>query len=203
LRYRPDIDGLRAVAVVPVVFFHLGMEPFSGGYVGVDVFFVISGFLITSLIFPEMRRGEFSIWKFYERRVRRIFPALFAVVGVSTIAAAWLFLPLEFEEYSQSLAATTLFGSNILFWSQADYFDAPAELKPLLHTWSLAVEEQFYIFFPPFLFVLQRTFQSRTNLILWLCFAASLAASMWGMLNIPRPPSTSHPSEPGSYSWGR
>ena len=113
MRYRPDIDGLRAVAVLPVVLYHAGLWPFSGGFVGVDVFFVISGYLITGLIAEEMRQGRFAVVSFYERRIRRIFPALFAVVLVCCVVAALLYLPGEFKEFSQSLVATTLFVSNV------------------------------------------------------------------------------------------
>lgn len=147
-KYRADIDGLRAIAVVPVVLFHAKVPGFSGGFVGVDVFFVISGYLITSIIFTEISQARFSILSFYERRIRRILPALFAVLIGSGIAAYFLLLPEEMKAFGRSVVATTLFASNLLFWREADYFDATAETKPLLHTWSLAVEEQFYIFFP-------------------------------------------------------
>src|SRR6056297_1339994 len=148
MQYRPEIDGLRAVAVVPVILFHAGFALFSGGYVGVDVFFVISGYLITSLILEDLDRGTFSLLHFYERRARRIFPALFLVVA-ACIPFAWaLMLPDQLKDFSQSVAAVILFSSNVLFWQESGYFDGAAELKPLLHTWSLAVEEQFYIVFP-------------------------------------------------------
>lgn len=147
--YRADIDGLRAVAVLLVLLFHLDVETLSGGFVGVDIFFVISGYLITQIILSELARGDFSIWRFYERRIRRIFPALFAMIAVTTAFAYWLLLPIDFKNFGQSVAAATLFSSNLLFIFEAGYFDADAELKPLLHTWSLAVEEQFYLIFPP------------------------------------------------------
>ena len=127
---------MRAVAVVPVVLFHAGIELFSGGYVGVDVFFVISGYLITALIVPEVRSGAFSYRDFYERRIRRLFPALFAVLAVSCVAAAWLLMPFELEDFGQSVATTSLFSANFLFLSEEGYFEGPAEQKPLLHTWS-------------------------------------------------------------------
>ena len=149
--YRADIDGLRAVAIVPVVLFHAGASAFSGGFVGVDVFFVISGFLITGLIRHEIDTGTFSLANFYERRVRRLFPALFAMLAVVTVLAAWLLLPADFADYAKSVLATSLFASNFLFWQEAGYFGRAAEEIPLLHTWSLAVEEQFYILFPLFL----------------------------------------------------
>ena len=149
--YRADIDGLRAVAIVPVVLFHAGIAAFGGGFVGVDVFFVISGFLITGLIRHELDRGTFSIAGFYERRVRRLFPALFAMLLVVSACAAWLLLPADLVDYAKSVLATSLFASNFLFWQEAGYFGRAAEDIPLLHTWSLAVEEQFYILFPLFL----------------------------------------------------
>jgi peptidoglycan/LPS O-acetylase OafA/YrhL len=146
--YRPEINGLRSFAVLPVIFFHAGFSLFSGGYVGVDVFFVISGFLITTIILEEMRVGRFSIINFYERRARRILPALFFVMLVS-IPFAWALLsPSDLQDFAQSLVAIALFGSNFLFWQESGYFDTAAELKPMLHTWSLAVEEQYYVLFP-------------------------------------------------------
>lgn len=146
--YRREIDGLRAVAVVPVILFHTEFSWFGGGYVGVDVFFVISGFLITSIILAECEAGTFTIAGFYERRARRILPALFFVM-FCTIPFAWLWMPpSQLMQYSDSLVATALFCSNYLFWSEVGYFAAEAAEKPLLHTWSLAIEEQFYLFFP-------------------------------------------------------
>ena len=156
LGYRPEIDGLRTVAVVPVVLFHAGFSVFAGGFVGVDVFFVISGYLITTIILRECAQGEFSILRFYERRARRILPALFLVMACSLPVAWWLLFPTHFVDYGESLAATSVFSSNILFWKERGYFGTVAELKPLLHTWSLAVEEQFYIIFPLGVVVLWR-----------------------------------------------
>lgn len=178
LKYRPDVDGLRAVAVLPVLFFHVGVPGTAGGYVGVDVFFVISGFLITSILHQEMGRGGFSIARFYERRIRRLWPALVVVVAVSTIAAYRLLLPTALKDFGQSLVAVTFFASNILFYGEAGYFDGPAELKPLLHTWSLAVEEQFYLFFPPFLFVIHRYARRILVPALGISFILSLALSI-------------------------
>lgn len=166
MRYRADIDGLRAFAVLPVVFFHAGSEIFSGGFVGVDIFFVISGYLITSIIVQEVGEGRFSILNFYERRIRRIFPALFTVIFFSGVAAYFILMPDSFQEFSDSVVATSLFASNILFWLDTGYFAATAESKPLLHTWSLAVEEQFYIFFPLLLVFSYRHFKERWGLIL-------------------------------------
>ena len=161
VRYRPDIDGLRAIAVVPVVLYHAGVSLFGGGFVGVDVFFVISGFLITGLILDDILRGEFSIVRFYERRVRRIFPALFVVMGVCAAVAALVFGPREFAALGDSVTAATLFTSNLLFWRDSGYFAIDSERLPLLHTWSLAVEEQFYLFFPPLLLLLVKIGRAR------------------------------------------
>ena len=174
--YRPDIDGLRALAVLPVVFYHAGLG-LTGGFVGVDVFFVISGFLITSLIQKDLERGRFTLAGFYERRVRRIFPALFAVIAPCFVAAWLLFLPPEFAQFAKSAMTTALFSSNILFFLEAGYFDSEALLKPLLHTWSLAVEEQFYIFFPIILMVLYSISRRWLLVAIGLMCAASLAAS--------------------------
>jgi len=148
MNYRREIDGLRALAVMPVILFHAGFDTFSGGYVGVDVFFVISGYLITSLILAEKQAGSFSLINFYERRARRILPALFLVM-FACIPFAWLWLiPGDMADFSKSLTYVSVFASNILFYKQSGYFDTASELKPLLHTWSLAVEEQYYLIFP-------------------------------------------------------
>ena len=155
-QYRPDIDGLRAVAVLSVVLYHAGVPFLPGGYVGVDIFFVISGYLITRIITREIVEDRFSLLTFYERRTRRIFPALFAMLAACVVAASLITLPGEFQDFGNSLAAATLFVSNIFFWQTADYFAGPAHLKPLLHTWSLAVEEQFYIVLPLLLLALTR-----------------------------------------------
>jgi len=151
MRYRPEVDGLRAIAVAAVILFHAGFSLFSGGFVGVDVFFVISGFLITSIIVEELKADRFSVIRFYERRARRILPALFTVMAACVPFAYHLLSPDDLKDFAQSLAAICLFASNVLFWGESGYFDAQAELKPLLHTWSLAVEEQFYVVFPLFL----------------------------------------------------
>lgn len=145
--YRPDIDGLRALAILPVLLFHAKLGC-PGGFVGVDIFFVISGFLISSLILKELGDGTFSLISFWERRIRRIFPAL-ALVVLATLAAGWyLFLPDDFESLGKSVIAQAMLLSNVFFYRQAGYFDTASDTKPLLHTWSLAVEEQFYLLFP-------------------------------------------------------
>jgi peptidoglycan/LPS O-acetylase OafA/YrhL len=156
VKYRPDIDGLRAIAILAVVLFHLNPKLVPGGYVGVDVFFVIPGYLITSIIYREICTGEFSLSRFYERRIRRLFPALLVVVTVSFVVAWIGLLPADFRKLSEALAATSLFIANLYFWKNTDYFSDPADSLPLLHTWSLAVEEQFYIFFPLVLILILR-----------------------------------------------
>ncbi|HPQ96790.1 MAG TPA: acyltransferase, partial [Thiolinea sp.] len=148
MQYRKEIDGLRALAVVPVVLFHAGVPGFGGGFVGVDVFFVISGYLITTLLLEALVQGDFSLVSFYERRARRILPALFLMLLVCLPPAWWLLLPHELAGFGRSLVAVALFSSNILFWQESGYFAPDAELVPLLHTWSLALEEQFYLLFP-------------------------------------------------------
>ncbi len=185
MNYSPTIDGLRAVAIVPVVLFHAGFQVFSGGYVGVDIFFVISGYLITSLIYVELRDGRFSILRFYERRVRRIFPALFFLFIVCVVVCWSVFLPQDFESFGRSLAASSIFLSNVLFWREAGYFDATAETKPLLHTWSLSVEEQFYVLFPAFLYCFYRYAKRYTILTIVLCLVASLSLSIWAVEKYP------------------
>lgn len=159
--YRPDIDGLRAVAIVPVVLYHAGFVLWGGGFVGVDVFFVISGYLIASFILAEIHSGKFSLGNFYLRRIRRIFPALLTMMAASAAIGALLMTPHAFRRLGESIAATALFSSNFLFWLQSGYFVAPLEERPLLHTWSLGVEEQFYLAFPIFLMLLFRFFPSR------------------------------------------
>jgi len=149
MRYRPEIDGLRAIAIVPVVLFHTGMPLIHGGYVGVDIFFVISGFLITQTIVGDENFSPMDrIARFYERRIRRIIPALILVVATTLAVGLGLLLPTELMQLAKSAIATALFTSNFWFWSQLGYFAGAAESMPLLHTWSLAVEEQFYIVFP-------------------------------------------------------
>ena len=179
LSYREDIDGIRAIAVLAVVFYHARIKYFSGGYVGVDIFFVISGYLITTIILRELDEHNFSLIRFYERRIRRIFPALFACLAVTLLVSSIFFNANEFQDFSRSLIATTLFSSNILFWRQSGYFDAPSELKPLLHTWSLAVEEQFYIFFPLLLFLLSRYLRPKLAQALTGIAIASFAINIY------------------------
>ena len=149
--YRAEIDGLRALAVLSVIFFHAGFKLFSGGFVGVDVFFVISGYLITSLILTEKQADRFSIYRFYERRARRILPALFFIMVVCLPFAWFVLLPDQLIDFSKSLQAVPIFVSNIFFWKNTGYFSANTIEKPLIHTWSLGIEEQYYLLFPLFI----------------------------------------------------
>ena len=178
MKYREEIDGLRALAVFPVVFYHAGFNFFSGGFVGVDIFFVISGYLIATLILEDVIAGNFSIARFYERRARRILPALFCVMALC-FPVAWYLLPAsDLFEFSQSVQAVVLFLSNYLFMDKSGYFDAAAELKPLLHTWSLAVEEQYYAIFPLLLLTSYRYLKiNGLKLILILFIFATFVAS--------------------------
>jgi len=185
MEYRREIDGLRAFPVLPVILFHAGFPAFSGGFVGVDVFFVISGYLITSIILTEMQAGTFTIIGFYERRVRRILPALFFVM-FACLPFAWLWmLPDDIKDFSKSLVAVSVFASNILFWRQSGYFETAVEVKPLLHTWSLAVEEQYYLLFPIFLLLTWRFGKRWIVGILIAVAIISLALAQWGSSNRP------------------
>lgn len=148
MKYRADIDGLRAIAIVPVLLFHAGFEVFSGGYVGVDVFFVISGFLITSIIMKEVQEDRFTISNFYERRARRILPSYILVVCSVIALGYYLLLPSEYVGTVYAMLASLGFVSNIYFWRNSGYFSPESEYSPFLHTWSLSIEEQFYLFFP-------------------------------------------------------
>lgn len=183
LPYRPDIDGLRAVAVLPVLLFHAGLSTFSGGFVGVDIFFVISGYLITSIILADGPR--FSLAGFYTRRARRILPPLLLVLAVSA-AVAWVtLLPGDMKAFGRSMAAVAVFGSNVLFWRESGYFDAAAEFKPLLHTWSLSVEEQWYVLFPiPLLFFYKRS-PRLAGWALAACLVVSFAMAQYFSLRSP------------------
>lgn len=182
MKYRPEIDGLRAVALIPVILFHAGSARFSGGFVGVDVFFVISGYLITTIIVSDLLRGRFTLVGFYERRARRILPALFLVLACC-LPLAWLWLwPDELKQLAESLVAVSLFCSNVFFWNlltATGYFDSANELKPLLHTWSLAIEEQFYVFFPLFLMLSWRLGRKWIISILAACGLFSIALAQY------------------------
>jgi len=156
LAYRPDIDGLRAVAVASVILYHLDLKAFQGGFVGVDVFFVISGYLITRIVRSDIARGTFSLKQFYIKRFRRIFPAAGVTLAATLILASFVLSPPYMRQFGASLLASIFSVSNLFFWSESGYFDAESQLKPLLHTWSLSVEEQFYLFWPLFLALLAR-----------------------------------------------
>ena len=146
--YRPEIDGLRALAVFAIILYHTGAPAFGGGYLGVDIFFVISGYLITGILTCELLENRFSICNFYERRIRRIIPALLVLIVVVTPAAFLLMLPDDLASYGQSVVATLLFANNILLLLTSGYFELEVIFKPLMHTWSLAVEEQYYVVVP-------------------------------------------------------
>jgi len=167
--------------VVPVVLYHVGIPAFSGGFIGVDVFFVISGFLITSLILPEIQNTTFSLTQFYERRVRRLFPALFAVLVFSCVVATVLLMPRDLEDFGESAAATAIFTSNFMFYTEDGYFDGPSEFMPLLHTWSLAIEEQFYLLFPLLLVFIARYLSGTFIFCLGVLWVASLLISIWSV----------------------
>ena len=165
--YRAEIDGLRAFAVLSVVFFHAFPSGFKGGFIGVDVFFVISGFLITSHIFQSLEKGQFSFIDFFSRRIRRIFPALILVM-ICSLAFGWfVLLSDEFNQLGKHVAGGAAFVSNFIFAGEVGYFSTESEYKPMLHLWSLAVEEQFYIFWPLILWV---TWKMRQNLLLICLF---------------------------------
>ena len=185
MQYRPDIDGLRALAIIPVVLYHTDFSWFSGGFVGVDVFFVISGYLITFIINEEIKQDRFTITGFYERRIRRIFPALFTVIFLCSIVAAAIMLSRGFEEFGQSVVATTLFVANIYFLTISDYFATAADTKPLLHTWSLSVEEQFYLIFPLILILIHRRFRGRWQPVLLPALVFSLLLNIFGVVYFP------------------
>lgn len=185
IAYRPEIDGLRAVAVLSVVLYHFGISGLDGGFVGVDVFFVISGYLIGGILWAEMTQtGRVSLVRFYIRRFRRLAPAFFAMAAAVSLVGWFVLLPVEYREFAKSLIAATVYLANAQFWRDAGYFDFGAEEKVLLHTWSLSVEEQFYVVLPIAILLL-RHHPRALHLVLWLGFAGSLAASL---LLTPRMP---------------
>ena len=185
MKYRKDIDGLRAMAVLPVVFFHAGFSFFNTGFLGVDIFFVISGFLITSLILKDISLNKFSLFNFYERRARRILPALILICIIS-IPVSWIILfPSDLSDFGKSLFTTITFSSNFLFWQDAGYFDIESELKPMLHTWSLSVEEQFYILYPLFLILFWKIGYKKIIIFLTIIFITSFIVSNWASIYKP------------------
>ncbi len=176
LHYRPEIDGLRSIAVLAVVLYHFGVTGLQGGFVGVDVFFVISGFLIGGLLWREgQSTGAISLKRFYMRRIKRLAPAYVAMALASLIVGYLVLLPFEFREFGKSLIAATVYLSNVNFYREAGYFDTASEDKVLLHTWSLSVEEQFYIVLPILMLLLLRR-SLGLRILLWLSFFASLIA---------------------------
>src|SRR4051812_23452387 len=175
--YRPDIDGLRAFAVLAVVLYHAFPKVVRGGYVGVDVFFVISGFLISSILFTELSEGRFSFATFYGRRIRRIFPAL-AVCLAAVLAFGFVSLmPSELAQLGKHVFFGAGFLSNLVLWSESGYFDNAASLKPLLHLWSLGIEEQFYILWPTLLWVVFRM-KAKVGRLLAVLFLASFVVNV-------------------------
>jgi peptidoglycan/LPS O-acetylase OafA/YrhL len=185
MKHRSDIDGLRAVAVLAVVFFHARVPGASGGFVGVDIFFVISGYLISSIIATELRENTFSLVKFYERRCRRILPALFVMFALVFVLASAVLLPPDMVAFCRSLLSATFFVSNIYFWRTSTYFEGASQFKPLLHTWSLGVEEQFYIVMPLVLMLVARRARGAYAPWLLLLFVSSLLLSVWGVTHAP------------------
>jgi len=183
-KYRPDVDGLRAVAVSMVLLFHAGLG-FPGGYVGVDVFFVISGFLITGLILKEQEADTFKLSNFWVRRIRRIIPASTAMVLAVLVAGGFLLIPGDFEDLGKSMISQQLMLSNVYFWRNTGYFAGPGDLKPLLHTWSLAVEEQFYLVYPFLLVFLRRWPKWLMGAVLAAISVVSFAISQWGVNHHP------------------
>jgi peptidoglycan/LPS O-acetylase OafA/YrhL len=176
--YRPDIDGLRAIAVISVIAYHIGSSTFTGGFVGVDVFFVISGYLISSIILKEVRAGSFTIVKFYERRAKRILPALAGILAFCYLIGILILSPKELRDLCRNAIATILSCSNILFWWKTNYFSPSADQNPMLMTWSLGVEEQFYLFFPPLLILLAKVAPRRQFAIVASIVMSSFAASV-------------------------
>lgn len=184
MNFRPDINGLRAWAVVPVVLFHFGVVGFSGGFVGVDVFFVISGFLMTGIIVPALTGSApapFSVWRFYLARALRIWPALMAICAVLLLLGWFGLTSLEYESLAKHVKSSLLFCSNHVYWREAGYFDADAHEKWLLHTWSLSVEWQFYLILPLVLMLIWRVTRSQHALhaALWGGLLVSFGASLW------------------------
>ncbi len=182
--YRPEIDGLRGVAVLSVILFHAGFNAFSGGFAGVDVFFVISGYLITSVILTGLESDRFQLGNFFERRARRILPALLLIAALCVPIAWFLLPPRDMQNFAQSLVAVPLFASNILFWREGDYFEPASDLKPLLHTWSLSVEEQFYLLFPILLlFTWRLSRRSIPTVLATMALSSFIAADLFAKIS--------------------
>jgi peptidoglycan/LPS O-acetylase OafA/YrhL len=195
LQYRADIDGMRAIAVLAVVLFHAFPKFLPGGYVGVDVFFVISGFLITSIIVQDLDRSRFSFARFYAARARRIFPALAVILIATLIAGAIMLVPAQLASLAKNALASSLFGANFTLLSEAGYFDLDAQFKPLLHLWSLGIEEQFYLVWPLAIWFAAR--QWRTAAIIAVMLGYSRSTLPW-CSRIRMLPSTCRSRAPGS-----
>lgn len=181
--HRKEIDGLRSIAVLTVIFYHANFSWFSGGYIGVDVFFVISGYLISSIIYKECLNESFSFLKFYERRVRRIFPMIFFLLSVTVLFAFLIYSPKELRNFSQSVFSTVTYSSNIYFWKKTGYFSQNIDTIPLIHTWSLAVEEQFYIVYPIIFYLLFRFFNKRLQVGIVIIFLLSIISCLFFFQN--------------------
>jgi peptidoglycan/LPS O-acetylase OafA/YrhL len=181
-RYRTDIDGLRAFAVMAVIIFHTFPKVLPGGFVGVDIFFVISGYLITQIILSDLSSGNFRAASFYARRIRRIFPALIIVLIASFVLGWHYLLPAELMSLGKNILASALFSANLMLLSEVGYFDVAAHLKPLLHLWSLGIEEQFYLVWPWLLWAMPRTW---LTLVIFLAIAASFALNVSMVAHYP------------------
>ena len=184
MKYRPDIDGLRALAVTAIIAFHLGISRISGGFVGVDIFYVISGFLIGHIVVGEIEEGTFSIWRFYQRRLKRILPALFAMVAFTTLATLFILFPVELSDYARSMIATTLWVANVYFWQTTNYFRID-KTTPLLHCWSLGVEEQYYLVFPLLMALVFRLRPTLLPAVMTLIAVGSFALSIALTISAP------------------
>ena len=185
MKYRAEIDGLRAIAVIPVILFHAGFELFSGGFIGVDVFFVISGYLITTILIKDLENNSFNLINFYERRARRILPALYFMILTSVIIGWFILTPYFYRDLFQTITAISLFMSNYLIYLKSGYFAPIGELKPFLHTWSLAVEEQFYVIFPLLLFLFWRFVRIATEWLLIILLISSFLFCLWALSHHP------------------
>ena len=170
--YRPDIDGLRGLSILSVFIYHLDKSLIPGGFLGVDIFFVISGFLISKILISQLQENKFSFQVFYLNRARRLFPNLFLMLLITSCLFTFFLLPYELENFSRSVYFALTFISNIFFWTELNYFDSDSLKFPLLHTWSLGIEEQFYLFFPLFLFCFFRL--KNLYLLIFILFLISL-----------------------------
>jgi peptidoglycan/LPS O-acetylase OafA/YrhL len=179
--YRRDIDGLRALAVLPVILFHAGLG-FPGGYVGVDIFFVISGYLITSIVIRDILNERFNYADFWERRIRRIFPAALFVTAISVLFGAFALLPDAYRALGKAAMSQLTMVANFYFWQQDGYFAGPSDLEPLLHMWSLAVEEQYYLLFPFLLVTITRRKKLKAKNVILILTLLSLAWSLYGVI---------------------